>query len=186
MLLFMTNRALGAAIERHLGERSQTWLAKQAKTTQPTISRIIRGVHIPAPDTIEAIAKALEIDAFYLLRLAGLPVATTKARDPTVEYLADRLDALPPPVRDEAVDALGALLDAIYKIAGLKAASPVIVSTITGDFPVLDDVEYLKAIIRQFHDADPEGYEEFVAALEDDERTLTEHDTSGEGDQGGQ
>jgi transcriptional regulator with XRE-family HTH domain len=160
MLVCMENiNALGREIQRHLGERTQSWLAERTGLKQGTISRIVRGEVMPTPKNIELIAKALEVDTVYLFRLAGLPIpASEDIKDPSVKYLAQRLDALPEEVRSEAVDALGGQLDAIYRVAGIKPAKQ-LVEDITKDYPDLTPTQDIGRLLRILKNRDPELYE---------------------------
>ena len=101
-----------------MGERSQTWLAEEAGIGQATVSRMLRGIYTPSPKTLQAVSQALGLDNVYLMRLSGLPLPEEgQQRDPSVEYLADRLNELPSDARKIAAtagSALGAQLDAIY------------------------------------------------------------------------
>lgn len=135
MLIHMSNGSddlteLGQELEEYLQRLgwSRRRLAEEAGLTIATISRLMRGLQPATHENIEAIAAAFQMDPFYLKRRAGLMAPLPGAeRDPTVEYIAQRLEALPPAVREEAVDALGAQLDTIYKVAGLekeKGAEP--------------------------------------------------------------
>jgi transcriptional regulator with XRE-family HTH domain len=84
--------------------------------------------------------------------------------------LAREVEALPAAARPLAIQAIRGVLHAMYAMAG---------ESITAGYSVLDEGEYLAAIIRQFRDADPEGYAEFVATLSGDDRTPAASDTSG-------
>ena len=52
---------------------NQTELAELVGTTQNQVSRYERGVHVPPSETLEAIAKALNTSADYLLGLSNVP-----------------------------------------------------------------------------------------------------------------
>lgn len=110
--------ALGRQIKHLLGKRSQTWLAKQADTTQPTISRLIRGENTPTIENINAIAQALDADPLHLMQLAGLAVPEEQQQefDPVAAQIAQRLTELPPHIRTEAAKALGSMLDTITRV----------------------------------------------------------------------
>lgn len=120
--------ALGLEIQRLLGDRTQVWLSEQSGVSQSTISRITTGFHKdPArlAKALDAIARALSVDSAHLLRIAGLSLpAAELGSNPEVEYLIQKLYALPPDLQREAVDTLGSMLDTIYKVAGLNARTP--------------------------------------------------------------
>ena len=54
--------------------QSQKWLAQEAKTTEPTISRYIAGQHQPEISTVMKIAKALKVSVDYLCGLTDSPI----------------------------------------------------------------------------------------------------------------
>ncbi|MGB0385522.1 MAG: helix-turn-helix domain-containing protein [Ardenticatenaceae bacterium] len=106
---------LGQEINELLGSRSQLWLAEQAGIRQASVSRIIHGKQRPTPSTLEAIAQVLGVDPLHLMRLAGVPLPpATNDRDPSVEYIAQRLDKFPEATRKKAIHAVSSVLDAIY------------------------------------------------------------------------
>lgn len=107
---------LGQEIKRLLehNDWSQRELARRAGIGVANISRVMRGLQEPTHNFVEVIADAFQVDSRYLKLKAGLRVVTPqKKRDPSVEYLAQRLDELPFSVREIAVNALGGQLDAI-------------------------------------------------------------------------
>lgn len=120
MIVYMEPMDLGQVIKQSLGGRSQVWLSQQSGVDQSTISRIINGRVDPTPETLEALGRVLGIDPAYLMRLAGFPVNEGQY-DPEAAYIAQRLTELPPGTRKQAVDALGAQLDTIYKVAGIPS-----------------------------------------------------------------
>ena len=96
---------------------SQRELARRAGIGVANISRVMRGLQEPTHNFVEAIADAFEVDSRYLKLKAGLRVVTAHSqRDPSVEYLAQRLDGLPLSVRKMAVSALSGQLDVIYAL----------------------------------------------------------------------
>lgn len=113
----MKGNTLGEEIKRHLGSRKQAWLAKESGVTSSTISRIIRGLHTPTNDTIEAIAIALDVDVTHFLRLAGVPIPKfQQKRDPGVEHLAKKLNSLPFDLRKSTVVAFEDQLNIILSL----------------------------------------------------------------------
>lgn len=114
---------LAQEIKRLLGNRSQQWLAEHAGVAQSTISRLLRGLHEPEPKTLERIANVLGVDPRAFLELAGLPVSRP-ARDPQVEYLAQRLEDLPPGVRGYAIDLVRDAIDTFWRLAAETGAAP--------------------------------------------------------------
>lgn len=111
-------RALGHEIEKALAGRSQSWLARKSGVGQSTISRLIRGKAKPTPETLEALAIALELEPSRFMKLAGipLPIISDNNIDPAIAYIARRLVDLPSTYREFAIDALGAQLDVIYDL----------------------------------------------------------------------
>ena len=110
---------LGQEIHKHLKRLKwkQRDLANQAGVSQGNISKIMRGEHRASPDTLDAIGRALGVDSTHLMRLAGIPLPKERAkRHPKVEYIAQRLQDLPPNIQEDVYDALGAQLDVIYKM----------------------------------------------------------------------
>lgn len=105
------NADLSKEIKRLLGDRTQDWLAVASGVGQSTISRLLRGVYTPDPKTLERLAPALGVDPARLMALAGFPVST-KNLDPHAAYIAARLSELPSEVRDYAIDAVSAVVDA--------------------------------------------------------------------------
>lgn len=118
--------AFGIEVQEHLDRLgwSRRRLAEEAGLTAGTVSRVMRGLNRPEDETIEAIAGALRIDSLHLKRLAGYIAPKPSDRHASVEYIANRLNALPPVVREEAIQALGAQLDTIYRIAGISSTDP--------------------------------------------------------------
>jgi transcriptional regulator with XRE-family HTH domain len=109
----------GTELQKYLERRgwSRRRLAEEARIDVSTVSRMMRGLQKPTHKTIESIADALEVDPFHLKRIAGLRVPKPRReRNPEVEYLAQRLDELPPEIQEQALDALGRQLDVIYNI----------------------------------------------------------------------
>ncbi|MGB0385525.1 MAG: helix-turn-helix domain-containing protein [Ardenticatenaceae bacterium] len=129
ILLCMSNTELthfGRELQKYLERRgwSRRRLAEEAGVDVSTVSRMMRGIQQPTHKTVQLIADALEVDPFHLKRIAGLRVQQPrKARNPSVEYLAQRLDDLPPEIQEQAIEALGAQLDVIYNIMKLSGVS---------------------------------------------------------------
>lgn len=63
--------AVGDAIRRALGGRTQRWLAAQIGLDPSTVSLIVRGQQSPSLDQIDAIASALGMSRRALLSTAG-------------------------------------------------------------------------------------------------------------------
>lgn len=107
-------KRLGSEIAALLGDRSQGWLAEQARVSQPTISRIVRGQQRPDAGILARIARALGTDPAVLLRLAGVALPAG-ARDGRVEFLASELDRLLPqlsaPMQELMLDQLADYVD---------------------------------------------------------------------------
>lgn len=115
---------LGQEIDNHLKRLgwSQRKLAEEADIDSASVSRLMRGVQDATHPLIEKIADALRVDVLHLKEVAGLRVITPPAqRDSRVEYIAQRIDALPDAIKEQAIDAVGAQVDAIYNIAGVEA-----------------------------------------------------------------
>ena len=106
---------------------SQRTLAMYADISPNTVSYAMQGKTIPDPETIEKMARALNVDAYHMLRLAGHVEGPRQSiADPRVSLLAQRVDALPSDVRQRVVPALDAVIDAMV---GPVAASTVLVDT---------------------------------------------------------
>ena len=96
---------------------SQQTLADYAGIGSSGISKIIRGKTNPSAETIYAIAKALSVDPTHLMRLSGIPLPQNKvSRDPSVEYIAQRLDELPKNMRKRAIEVVGTQIDLFYEM----------------------------------------------------------------------
>ena len=110
----------GKEIQRQLDRIgwSQRMLAINANITHGAISKIMRGKTKPQLETIVAIADAMNVDATYLLQLAGIPLPslspTNKEVDPAVLHVVQRLTQLPITPRNHAINAIEGVLDAIY------------------------------------------------------------------------
>ena len=93
---------------------SQRTLAMYADISPNTVSYAMQGKTIPDPETIEKMARALNVDAYHMLRLAGHVEGPRQSiADPRVSLLAQRVDALPSDVRQRVVPALDAVIDAM-------------------------------------------------------------------------
>lgn len=87
-------------------------LAMYAEISSSTASALTRGKYVPAPETLRAVAHALELDEAYLLRLAGHLEETPQGlNDPSVIALAYRLEDLPPSMRQRAIQAMDAMIE---------------------------------------------------------------------------
>ncbi len=179
---------LGKEIRKHLERAgwSQRTLAINAEITHSAISKIIRGKTKPTPETVDAIGRALNVDPTHLMRLAGIPLPAEKIkRDPSVEFIAQRLDELPKKVRKQAVAAVGAQIDAIDAIYQ-KAAPPTIGTSgppidanvpaaleleqatpdiIYDEDPIQMQVANIYALVREFRRMFPKEYEQVKARL---------------------
>ena len=110
---------LGQEIRKIINELgwSQHTLANRAGLTQSAISKIVRGKSKPTPETMDAIGRALNVDPTHLMRLAGIPLPKNKVqRNPSVEYVAQRLDKLPKNMQDRAVEVVGIQIDVFYEM----------------------------------------------------------------------
>lgn len=121
MIAYMELLALGNAIKEALAGRSQVWLSQQSGVDQSTISRILNAKVDPTPETLEALARPLGVDPAYLMRLAGFPVPEGKY-DPEISYIAQELTALPPDLRERAVDAVSGVVDSFRAMAKQRQA----------------------------------------------------------------
>lgn len=111
-------------IRKLLDGRSQEWLARRSHVGQSTISRLMHGKHQPEPETLIAIAGALDVDPIYLMRLAGIPLPPPATeRHETVEYIARRLDELPASVQEYAIAACATIADQFWLLAHGKPAN---------------------------------------------------------------
>lgn len=92
---------------------------------------------------LSAIARALDVESSYLLRIAGISLPPAEVgSNPEVEYLAQRIYELPPELQAEAVDTLGSVLDTIYKVAGLKTRTAAEEISDAANYTVPESEEY--------------------------------------------
>lgn len=122
MVLYMSKELneFGNEIQDRLLEKgwSRSELARQAGLDVSTISRVMRGLQDATHPVVEKISDALKVDVSHLKTLAGLRVVSPPTdRDPRIEYIADRMNALPKQVREAAIEALGTQLDVIYRLS---------------------------------------------------------------------
>lgn len=165
----------GKEVQRHL-ERlrwSRRTLAMYANVGHSTINRLMRGKGDTTPETVRAIADALGVDSLRLMRLAGMPLPKPETqRDPEAEYIAQRLDALPAPVRTKAADALGAVLDTIYEVATDRnpPVGPVATPEPTGD----ELEQQLREFAEQIRPAFPDIADLIVMRMDQRQEALAE------------
>lgn len=122
----MSNNQLPTYLKEELARRnwSGRTLAMYAGVSHSTIARAVRGTHIPDTENLRKIAIALEVAETYLLRLAGHVAAPPASEfDPSATYIAQRLSKLPKGVRESAIETVGAVIDNIYNIIGIKATT---------------------------------------------------------------
>lgn len=70
----MQSESIGEALKRLRIEKGfirQAHLAEKLKVSAATISRIEKGKHIPSPDTMNQLARVLDVPLDYLLMLCG-------------------------------------------------------------------------------------------------------------------
>jgi transcriptional regulator with XRE-family HTH domain len=106
--------------QRKIRRWSQNELARRAGVNAGGLSEIVRGISLPAVETLQKLADALDADPGYLVQLAGgeSVVAAQGEYDPEAAYLARKITELPNGVRRDAIDILGSQLDSIYKLTG--------------------------------------------------------------------
>lgn len=125
VVMITEENKLGNEIKRLLDMRgwSQRTLASNANIGQSTVSKIIRGETGTTPETINAIANALEVSPIRLMQIAGIPLPVIKQEERTssVEYLARRLDALPIPLQKKAFDIINPQIDLLYEMGELSS-----------------------------------------------------------------
>ncbi len=164
---------LGKKIDERLKELrwSQRELARRTDISHSNISKIMRGIHRPTPETITIIGGALSLDSFYLMRLAGIPLPNNrKERDPAIEHIAQRLDMLSPDVKKPMIASIASQIDAIEAIEGVFISkhndssldaggeAEVLVEPIyEGDSPEVQEVKIIK-IIEQFAKSNPSQF----------------------------
>lgn len=160
---------LGRTIQAELNERrwSIRRLAEETGVDSGTISRTMRGITEPSPKTIQAIGQALGLDYIHLARLSGIPIpAIPGERDSSVEYIAQKLQALPTPFRELTFDATGCVVDTIWRLVlkldgrtaqrvgeGRDEASLVLLLT-------PEEVQVLRAALNLYIELEQEGSEE--------------------------
>ena len=110
---------LGQFLQKRIEERgwSNREAARQAGISSGAISTLLRGIKKPRPETLRALADALDIEELRLLYLAGmLNEIPTGELVKEAAYIARRITNLPPRYRQIAIDAVAAQLDAIYSL----------------------------------------------------------------------
>lgn len=108
---------LGKEIQQNLTRLnwSQRELASRSNVARSAISRLMRGKAKPTPETIDAIAKTLNLEPLHLMRLAGIPLPPKNENlDSAALHIAQRITFLPLPLRKHAINATESLLNAIY------------------------------------------------------------------------
>lgn len=152
---------------------TQNELARRAGISGGHISMIVNGRVEADPPTLKKIAAALKVAPEEVYAAAGVLPPAEETLSGEVLALAREIDQLPEVARGHAVIAARATLGAMYAMIG---------ESITEEYPVLSERDYLAAIIRQFRDTDPEEYGRFVAALQaDDDKTRPAPRTAGGG-----
>lgn len=118
---------LGKEIKKRLADLhwSQRELARRTDISHSNISKIMRGIHRPTPETLTMIGKALSVDPFYLMDLAGIPLPEDRSkRDPAIEHVAQRLEQLSPQVKSSIIVSIEAQIDAIEAIEVVSKPNP--------------------------------------------------------------
>lgn len=147
----------------------QNDLAREARLDSGNLSKMLRGLLPVTHETAEAIADALKISVVTVKEKAGLRAEKPSfQRDDSVEYFAEKLDALPPEIRTEAIDALGAQLDVIYRVSGLKPPKRA-VEQITEGYEVIDADFDFNRTMAQIKRTDPEFYQRIVDLINEAE-----------------
>jgi transcriptional regulator with XRE-family HTH domain len=138
---------------------SQANLAQVADVSTGTVSNLLHGRSVPETSTIEKIADALGVDRARMFRLLAEsqnePVPMPKV-DPGAAYLAQKITQLPPHLRDKALDAAGAVVDAFGELADESEGEEPVTEL---DRSILDAMELLKL-------ESPEAYEPIRQILE--------------------
>jgi transcriptional regulator with XRE-family HTH domain len=150
---------------------TQNELGRRAGISGGHTSMIINGLIEPDAATLKKIARALKVSDEEVFEAAGVLPAPEGELSGDVLALAREIDAVPEAARGRVIAATREMLAAIDAALGER---------ITEGYSVLDEQEYLAAIIRQFRDADPEEYARFVAALTGGDKTTNGPDTSGD------
>lgn len=124
-MLCPMNRTLAEYLNEELNRRgwSRRTLAMYAEISPDTVATAVKGNRTPEPETIRKIAKALQVDEAYLLRMAGhLEERPKNLKDDRLIDLALRVEALPIPLKNAViaslaaqVDAMGDLINALYE-----------------------------------------------------------------------
>jgi transcriptional regulator with XRE-family HTH domain len=109
-------------IEQSRLRRGWSWreLSRKTEIASSTLSYWKQGKARPDPASLQKLAAVLEIDEAYLLRLAGyLEDRPQGLHNAAAIDLARRIEELPPQAQEEAIEALRAMLDAIYNLIHL-------------------------------------------------------------------
>ena len=112
-------KGLGDFLQKRIEEKgwSNREAARRAGIGSGTISRLLREEKQPRAETLKALATALDVEETRLLYLAGLlDELPTSDLDQSAAYIARRLTQLPVEIREIAIDALTAQLDAIIRM----------------------------------------------------------------------
>ncbi len=116
---------LGRKINERLKELrwSQRELSRRTDISHSNISKIMRGVHRPTPETLTALGEELGLNPFHLMRLAGIPLPEDKnKRDPTIEHIAQRLERLSPKIKPLIISSIDSQISAIEAVENLTLA----------------------------------------------------------------
>jgi transcriptional regulator with XRE-family HTH domain len=123
MLLHMNKglSPLGQEIERLLDERgwNKSELGRRSGRDSSTVGRLMAGETSPTAETLLALAAALGVDGTYLLRLAGLSIPEG-VYHPEAAYIARQLTELPPDLQEQAIDAVGGVVDSFVRVADAR------------------------------------------------------------------
>ena len=158
---------LGQEIYKHLKRLrlSQRELAAKAMISQGNISKLMRDEHRPNADTLVAIAQVLNVDPLHLMRIAGLPLPKP-TRNPSVEYVAQRLDELPDAVQGVVISGINAQLDVVAKVYQQAKKEAVPIEDDPRDEKIFSQISPLShEAVEALRQQAPDDYEELMTIL---------------------
>lgn len=109
---------------------------------------------------IQHIGRALGVDPFHLMGLAGIPLPEDRSkRDPAIEHIAQRLEKLSPQIKGPIITSIGAQIDAVETIDRIKKMSN------ANTYSMLDTPEAGEVIVEPIYENDPPDVVKYKAFL---------------------